>query len=357
MAKLKSMKKWISMALAMIMVVAMFTGCASPEKKIETKETKETTEATETPNTSVSEEAVEAGKSQPAQRIVSGYYITTSACIALGLKDKMVGIEAKADKRPIYKLAAPELIGLPGVGTAKEFDLEGCAALNPDLVILPKKLSEQAGILEGMGMKTLVVNPESMEGLEEAIRSIAAAAGTQERAEALIGWCGARRRSWPGLPDRLGAGSINRRFILPDQKHPEGCHDADVPEQSDRAGRWGECRHDLTDNGWADISYEQLITYNPEVIVVIPEAEYTKEDVLKDGQLAGTAAVQNGRVYEMPSSFEAWDSRCRPGFWDACGFHRFFMRIAIRLMNSEKKPQNFTGNFTVWEIDPALITR
>ena len=100
MAKLKSMKKWISMALAMIMVVAMFTGCASP-KKLETKETKETTEATETPNTSVSEEAVEAGKSQPAQRIVSGYYITTSACIALGLKDKMVGIEAKADKRPI----------------------------------------------------------------------------------------------------------------------------------------------------------------------------------------------------------------------------------------------------------------
>ncbi len=39
-----------------------------------------------------------------------------------------------------------------------------------------------------MGMKTLVVNPESMEGLEEAIRSIAAATGTQERAEALIGW-------------------------------------------------------------------------------------------------------------------------------------------------------------------------
>ena len=118
MAKLKSMKKWISMALAMIMVVAMFTGCASP-KKLETKETKETTEATETPNTSVSEEAVEAGKSQPAQRIVSGYYITTSACIALGLKDKMVGIEAKADKRPIYKLAAPDLIGLPSLVTGK----------------------------------------------------------------------------------------------------------------------------------------------------------------------------------------------------------------------------------------------
>ncbi|MFR6588965.1 MAG: hypothetical protein ACLURV_00685 [Gallintestinimicrobium sp.] len=34
----------------------------------------------------------------------------------------MVGIEAKAGKRAIYKLAAPDLIELPSVGTAKEFD-------------------------------------------------------------------------------------------------------------------------------------------------------------------------------------------------------------------------------------------
>ena len=36
--------------------------------------------------------------------IVSGYYISSSLLIALGLKDKVVGIEAKADKRPIISL-------------------------------------------------------------------------------------------------------------------------------------------------------------------------------------------------------------------------------------------------------------
>ena len=90
------------------------------------------------------------------------------------------------------------------MGTAKEFDLEGCAALNPDLVDPAEKLSEQAGILEGMGMKTLVVNPESMEGLEEAIRSIAAATGTQERAEALIGWYGAKKEKLAGITGQAG---------------------------------------------------------------------------------------------------------------------------------------------------------
>jgi len=65
------------------------------------------------------------------ERLVSGYYISSSVLIALDLDDKMVGIEAKANKRPIYSLSAPELIELPNVGTAKEFDLEGCAALEP----------------------------------------------------------------------------------------------------------------------------------------------------------------------------------------------------------------------------------
>jgi len=94
------------------------------------------------------------------QTLVSGYYISTSAIIALDLDQRMVGIEAKADKRPIYRLSAPALIELPNVGTAKEFDLEGCAALNPDLVILPLKLKDAASSLEALGIDVLLVNPE-----------------------------------------------------------------------------------------------------------------------------------------------------------------------------------------------------
>lgn len=69
-------------------------------------------------------------EAQPT-RLVSGYYISTSALIALGLQDSLVGIEAKAASRPIYQLSAPQLLELPSVGSAKEFDLEGCAALEP----------------------------------------------------------------------------------------------------------------------------------------------------------------------------------------------------------------------------------
>ena len=40
------------------------------------------------------------------EKIASSYYISTSLLLALGLQDKLVGIEAKANTRNIYKLAA-----------------------------------------------------------------------------------------------------------------------------------------------------------------------------------------------------------------------------------------------------------
>ncbi|MEG2672721.1 MAG: ABC transporter substrate-binding protein, partial [Ruthenibacterium sp.] len=97
------------------------------------------------------------------QKIVSGYYITTSILIALGLEKQVVGIEAKAKTRPIYALAAPEMLNLPNVGSAKEFDLEGCAALKPDLVIVPVKLKDSVKAMEELGLTVLAVNPEGTE--------------------------------------------------------------------------------------------------------------------------------------------------------------------------------------------------
>ena len=44
---------------------------------------------------------------EPAQRIVSAYYLSSSLLIALGAEDRVVGIEMKADTREIYKRAAP----------------------------------------------------------------------------------------------------------------------------------------------------------------------------------------------------------------------------------------------------------
>lgn len=242
---------------------------------------------------------------QEPEKIVSGYYISTSALMALDLEDKLVGIEAKADKRPIYRLSAPELMELPNVGSAKEFDLEGCAALEPDLVFLPIKLKDAAAILEDMGIRTLLVNPENQTRLEEMVSLMAAAAHREERGEELLAFTDEQESF---LTDLLAEAEKPVVYLAGNSDLLSTAGDAMYQSDMIRLAGGRNAAAEITDDYWAQISYEQLLAWNPQYIILASDANYTVEDVLADTNLAGCDAVQNQHIYQMPGKAEAWDS-------------------------------------------------
>ena len=260
-------------------------------------------------------------EAQP-ERIVSGYYISTSACIALGLTDRMVGVEAKADSRNIYRLAAPELASLPSVGTAKAFDLEACLAAEPQLVILPRRLSETADALAEFGIPALLVNPEVDALLTEMILLIGEATGESERAQTL---CGTLTAQLALCAEMTAQAEKPTALVLgvSDYLH---CAPGDMFQSTllEKAGAVNAAA-ELTGGSWAEISYEQLLAMNPQVLVIPAEATYTAQDVLDDPELAALDAVQSGSVYAMPAAFEAWDSPVPSGvlgaLWLASELH------------------------------------
>ncbi len=241
-----------------------------------------------------------------AKRIVSGYYITTSMLIGLGVEEDVVGVEAKANTRPIYALAAPELLELPNVGTAKEFNLEGCLELDPDLVILPVKLKDSVSALENMGVTVLAVNPENEELLKETFLLLGEATGKQDEAKE---WIEMHDDESQELVDIVEEVETKPTVYLGGNSSLLSTGGAKMYQNTliEMAGGVNVAA-DITDTYWAEISYEQLIEYNPEVIVLASDASYTKEDVLSDEVLKDVDAVKNGRVYKMPGAFEAWDS-------------------------------------------------
>lgn len=293
------MKKTLSILLVLTMLLS-FTSCAQTVKSEET-----TPETTAYPITVTDQAGREVIIEEEPQKLVSGYYISTSLLIALDLDEKLVGIEAKADKRPIYSLSAPELLELPNVGTAKEFDLEGCIALDPDLVILPIKLKDSAETLEDLGIDVLLVNPESQELLTEMIHLISAATNTEENAQALQDFT-AEQEAF--LTATLADSETPSVYLGGNSSFLSTAGNAMYQSDMIRLAGGINAAYEIEDDYWVEIDYEQLLAWNPDYIILASDADYTVEDVLADPNLADCTAVVNGNVYQLPSKAESWDS-------------------------------------------------
>ena len=282
------MKKFLALFLALAMLLSASAGMAESW-----------------PVTVTDQAGREVTIERQPERLVSGYYISTSLLIALGLDDQMVGIEAKADKRPIYRLSAPELIELPSVGSAKEFDLEGCAALEPDLVILPLKLKNAAATLESLGIDVLLVNPENQELLTGMMDLIAAATSTEEEAQKLKDFTAAQEAV---LAEKLADAVKPTVYLAGNSSMLSTAGDAMYQSDMIRLAGGVNAAAEIADPYWVEISYEQLLAWDPEYIVLASDASYTVDDVLADPNLAACRAVVNGHVYQLPDKAEAWDS-------------------------------------------------
>ena len=312
------MKKLLSVLLALVLL-ATLAACGTGGNQTSVPEASDTAHY---PITVTDQAGRTVTIEQKPQKLVSGYYISTSLLIALDLDGQLVGIEAKANKRAIYKLAAPALIDLPSVGTAKEFDMEGYLALSPDLVIQPLKLKSAAETLEGIGVDVLLVNPESRTLLTEMVQLIAKATDTEQRAAQLLGFADTQQAALT----RLLEGAERPTVYMAGNSSLLSTAGSGM-YQSDMIATAGgvNAAASVNDTYWAEIDYEQLLAWDPDCIVLASDATYTVDDVCADPNLKECAAVKNGRVYQLPSKAEAWDSPVPSGIlgslWLASALH------------------------------------
>lgn len=290
----------------------------------------------------------------PAESVVSCYYITTYAVLALGQKDKIVGLENKADTRALYALAAPELPGLPQVGTLKELNVEAVAALAPDLVVMPKKLLDNAQTLEDLGIPVLVVDPETQQGLETMLTLLGQALGAEAQANTLLAYSRGQLARAAELTHDLARPDVcllgNGSYLT---VAPAGMYQNDLIEQAGGVN----AAAGIDDDYWAEISYETLLALDPDVLVIPSGASYTADDIRADAQLAALTAVQNGAVYTMPQALDEWDSPTPSGVLGVLWLTSVLHPDAYPFETFTADAQEFYQEFYGFTPDASLITQ
>lgn len=239
------------------------------------------------------------------KRIVSSYYISTAITILLDKEDELVGIEALADTRGLYKKAAPEIIQLPAVGSGKGIQVEAIAELKPDVVILPKKLKDSVESLEKLNIAVIVVDPETQEDFFNTVKLLGEVYDEKEEADEFLDYYKEKldfvKTKTESIKDKekvfLAGGStywntVTSKMYQNDLITWAGGINVSVA---------------LQDAYWMNVSPEQVMEWNPAYFLYVQYAQYTADDIKKDEKLALVDALKNDKVYQFPSVIEPFD--------------------------------------------------
>ncbi len=341
--KMKHVKTMLKSVLALAMAISL-VGCATPQDA--SKQTSEITlqdQSTEERTVTIDE---------PAKSVVSCYYVTTYAMLSLGISDRLVGIEKKADTREIYKMANEELLDLPQVGSLKQINVEQIAKLNPDLVILPMKLKDNLTALEDLGITTIIVNPESHDELVEMLTLIGKACGVEDKAKAFTDYYTEQLKTIEsyGKVDMNVYMTSNSSYL---ETAPESMYQSSLITS---AGG-NNAAKDIEGDYWTKVSYESLLKMNPDMIVIPAGASFTKEDILKDKQLSSLKAVQNKAIYQMPQGLEEWDAPVPSGILGSMWLASILHEDQYSFETFQKDAKDFYKTFYGFDVDTSLLTK
>lgn len=245
----------------------------------------------------------------PAQRIVTAFQPATLCLNALGLVDRIVGIDNHSTEVPLNLALRPEIARLPQVGNrALGLNLETISALQPDLVVLyaQKDGRHTADRLAALKIPSVIIFPEDFPSLYQTLRLLGRAAGVEADAE----------RAVAAMRDLLD-GTARCVEGLPPAAHKRGYYASGSGffntasgtmlqnEMMRRAGIDNVAAH--LKGHFQDVSAEQLMAWRPEIIFVNPGSAVEARQTLAQPEFAAVAAVRQEAVFTFPSASAPWD--------------------------------------------------
>lgn len=238
------------------------------------------------------------------ERVVAFKHLGTLV-FGLGQQDKLIHQGLMNATAKAMSAVDPEYAALPYF---KSVTAEELLALNTQLVFAyqdtdPNEIDQ----LTEVGIPVIVLKGETLEESYEAARLIGKALECEDKAEEYINAC-------QGIVDLIQ----ERIKDVPEQERPKVFYagpksiytaaSGDMLQNTMIKLAGGINVAEETIGKWAQISPEQLIQWNPDVLFLGSSlGEYEGEDVFSDKALQTVNAVKNKEVYLIPSNIGWWD--------------------------------------------------
>jgi len=244
-----------------------------------------------------------------AERIVTTFKPATLCVVSLELQEKIIGIDTGSKRDRLIQAILPGVSTLAGVGTKSAgINFESVVSLSPDLVILyaQKDGFELAQRLARIKIPSIIILPESFASVEKSLEIIAKATGTVARAAKI-------KKAMDGILQMVAK---KTQFLAAEQRKtayfasPKGLFNTATGNmlQDEIFTLAGiiNVAHNLR-GYFQDISPEQFVVWNPDLVVVSQHLHQRIIKRLNDPVLRQTTAIAKKEVYRFPSDLAPWD--------------------------------------------------
>lgn len=222
---------------------------------------------------------------------------------ALGAQDVLVG-------RGEYCNYPEDVLSLPSVNSGAQTNIEQILALQPQVIIMSKMAQtvEQVEALEKAGVRVVISDAQSLEGVYEAIALLGELTGREEAAEALAQ---EMRSGFDAI--RQQAQTIEKTVYFEVSPLEWGLWTSGKDTFLDELAQIVGLTNAFSDvTGWAEISQEQVLERNPDYIVTTAayygEGELPVDEIASREGWQDLKAVKNGAIYNADA-----DMTSRPG--------------------------------------------
>lgn len=246
---------------------------------------------------------------QPVERLASPYALATYLAYAVGAGDRLVLGNFLGARDPQGAAAMeridPRFRELGTLTPEATTNVEHIASIAPDLVFATAQ-AEWAVPIRSLGIPIIGFASESSEGLREAMRIAGRALGpdAEARAEAWIAYYDHVLAS----VERATMGSeMTPRVLFTGTERTRVASGAMYQRALIEAAGGVSVTAHLTGQ-WNDVDVEQVLAWNPDVILVPPYGRASVEAILEDPQWQLLDAVRAGRVLRVPKLVAPWDT-------------------------------------------------
>jgi len=249
--------------------------------------------------------------STPVERIVSVYGMGTYYLYALGASDRLVrawyvGVKTIAQAPEEMFRFEPHLEELL---TSGDPSIEEMIALDPDLILVDG--SRHGAFAEQMldlGVPVLQFCVETPERLQEALLLVAETLGGEAQRRAALFGESYHRITATVAEDLALLAAADRARVLFIGTDLLRVASGDMYQTLLLEAAGGSSVSAELSGSWNEVSMEQVLLWNPDVIIIPPYGPVQPSDILDDPVWQSVAAVRDGRVHRMPRYIAPMDT-------------------------------------------------